>query len=170
MCENYLNFSIAPERSYWPTLYTVNENSRIECIRKISGARCYVIYRTENQGLFYLFFDSGRLNCAIFSVKALNYKDFSAVGVGSTMNDVAPIDPIISQIDAVNKADHVETKSTKHLLKDGLLVLSYTKDSNGAYVVSDKQYYKDYKITDTVRSIGKVVYDYSILPQNYPEQ
>lgn len=165
MYENYLYYGILPERSNTPSLRSMNDADKIQCLRKINDSRYYCIYKTDNGGLFYCFFNNCALYNAVFSLKALRFSNFNSIKVGSSLEAVDAIDPIVSEILKASSSQNALMKFTKHLLKDGLLIISYRQE-NGKYVVSKKEFYPDFKITDTIEN-RQFTYDYSILPQDY---
>lgn len=164
-CRNYLYYGILHDRSCVPSLGSINKDSNIQCLRKISDSRYYCIYKTDNGGLFYCFFNNCFLYNAIFSLKTLNYSNFSSIKIGSSLEAVNAIDPIVSEIQKVFQSNNDQIRFSKHLLKDGLLIISY-RQNNGKFIVSNMAFYPDFKVKETVQNRHST-YDYSILPQDY---
>jgi len=145
---HYLNSAVS-------TIMTYNRLYGIECLRQIDDERVYAIQKTDSGALVYTFFEQGIQFHSIIAIKNLSYADFDDVKIGSDISIVESINPV---------------SRSMHLLKDGVLVFSYEKDSEGNYKVTEKQYFDDF-ITERVTTDFGLNYhfDYSILEQDYPK-
>lgn len=166
VCEDYLYYGIIPSRSSSISIRSMNDTDKIQCLRKISDSRYYSIYKTDNGGLLYCFFNNCALYNAVFSLKSLRYSDFNSIKTGSSIEAVGLVDPIVPAILKALRSYNTQIKYTKHLLRDGLLIISYNAAKNGSYFVSKKEFYPDFKVTSVIDDFH-FTYDYSILPQDY---
>lgn len=156
-----------PSYSYNPSIESMDYYFPIECIRDMGDDRKYVIYRSEEGCLFYLFF---RDEMAFYShgvcisharIKA----DFDTIQMGSTFSEVKAIDSDAKYWES--ESGLKASWSSYHLLKDGILVITY--DDN--QTVTGIDYSPDFvykKAFGTNEEKMTVEYDYSILPQDYP--
>lgn len=158
-----------PLVSFQQYLYTVEESFPAECIRKTSETTAYNIYKTEENGLVYLFFqneyEAWVLHHSVYVKKKLLLSDFASIKTGDSLESVGKIDPAALSVQKYS----AYPLFTIHLLKDGVVKIDYEKNNDGVFVVSDLQKSKDFKLTG--KEIGSqdidIVYDYTILPQDY---
>lgn len=158
-----------PLVSFQHYLYTVEELFPAECVRKISETMVCNIYKTQENGLVYLFFqkeyESWVLHHSVYVKKGLSLSDFSSIKTGDSLESVGKIDPVALSVQKYSEY----TLFTLHLLKDGIVKIDYEKNNDGVFVVSNAQKSKDFKLTG--KEIGlndiDIVYDFTILPQDY---
>lgn len=158
-----------PFVSFQHYLYTVEELFPAECVRQISETMVCNIYKTQENGLVYLFFqkeyDSWVLHHSVYVKKGLSLSDFSSIKTGDSLESVGKIDPVALSV----QKNSEYPLFTIHLLKDGIVKIDYEKNNDGFFVVSGVQKSKDFKLTG--KEIGlsdiDVVYDFTILPQDY---
>lgn len=171
---NYLMYTFDPIRSYQVTPINFDHDYKIEIIRKVNNQRMYTIHKTDSNGLFYSFFegenvsDGSWLYNTVYSCKKLNKSDFNNVKIGDAISKIEQINPCTTLWSDLAQKNELESFEESVLLTDGLLLIGYKKGSNSMYCVTDIQYHEDFKITKTFSNIGAIVYDYSILPQDYP--
>ncbi|MDR3314251.1 MAG: hypothetical protein LBS96_07320, partial [Oscillospiraceae bacterium] len=162
-----------PLHSHQVAFNEYNASYEIEFIRQISDTRIYCVQKVLN-GYFFTFWyggwdngnvrDDGWLYNAAYIQKSLEWKAFSSIKEGANSADVGKIDPAVSEwIDIASQYDSPSIQATL-ILKDGLLVLDFSKQKN-AYTVQQISFYADFKLMSVS---GEVIYDYSILPQDYP--
>ena len=158
-----------PLVSFQQYLFTVEEVFPAECVRKMSETTVYNIYKTQENGLVYLFFqkefDSWLLHHSVYVKKALLLSDFQSITVGNTLEEVGRVDPV-----ALSVQEHSPYRLvTIHLLKDGVIKIDYEKNSDGIFVISKLQKSKDFKLSskDFGTNDNDVIYNYTILPQDY---
>lgn len=150
------------------SLTAINERYPMECVRRVTDQLIYAVYRIEGEGKEfngYFFFE--KLNPAetastegaevwwltgrvLFSEKELSLEDFATISVGSSVKDVAKIDPMTSDFVPEDTGpitvqnfdfelnDYVERIYTPepvleykdyHLLTDGILCVMYSRSS-----------------------------------------
>ena len=171
LCSSYLNFSYNINMSRpQPNLVDVNNDFPIECIRKMNDNHAYAVYQTDEGYLFYLFFFSvggeWDLACSALSEKDLGSADFSAINQGTDEKTVEQIDPATKKYFDLAIQYNMTNFTSKHLLRDGMLILNFSKNSSGNYCVSSKQHFSDFK-QESGFDIVLPYYDYSILPQDH---
>lgn len=171
----YLNYTMNPWRSVTDTPVSMNDCYKIELIREIDAKRMYSIQKPESGGLFYSFYVSGVLQCTAYITKSLSFSDYSTIKNGSSINDVIAIEPATQAYINMNKMyDNLSTDGKladafeQHIiLKDGLLILSYSR-SEDTYKVNQINFFDDFKESIDWGMGYPCVYDYSILPNDYP--
>lgn len=173
--ENFLNdyffHMYSTITSFHPTLDIVDEKYKIECLRDMEANKKYTIYKSDDGGLFFVFYISGGMQShSAYISKTLYFDDFKYITEGTNLNVVKEIDNTVSiWTDSYIKEGQKKIKSI-HLLKDGVLVYSYSRKDNGEYVVSNIYYSKDfvYKSDITDGQGDTMSYDYTILEHDYP--
>jgi hypothetical protein len=159
------------------SLSDVNEAFPIEYLREINDHLLYVVYKVETEDKepysVYLFFEkldskteqvtegtelwwlTGRV---MFAAKALSYKDFEHILIGSSLEEVAKIDPMTKSYKPHNVEPYTAQKYDEkieqyveyiaspepelsfkayHLLRDGILSIIYKRSSGDEeFVVS----------------------------------
>lgn len=112
----------------------------------------YFVYETDDDTrIFVFFFETDNFQYTrgypIIMKKSLTLTGFSDLQIGDTIDDVEKIDPIASfyrrgydtlsdeQIQKIY-VEGRETISTVHLLSDGIVKITYDRDSNGEYVIN----------------------------------
>ena len=171
---NYLMYTFDPIKSYQVTPINFDHDYKIEIIRKVNNQRMYSIHKTDSNGLFYSFFegtnvsDGSWLYNTVYSCKKLTKSDFNNIKIGDAISKIEQINPGTTLWSDLAQKNELESFEESVLLTDGLLLISYNKGSNSMYCVTDIQYHEDFKITKTFTNIGEIVYDYSILLQDYP--
>ena len=120
----------------------------------------YFVYETDGDTRVFVFFDSSTdyrytVGFPIIMKRTLEYQDFSALGEGDTMADVAKVDPIAvlyqKEYDRLSDVlveklyvNGAEEISTIHLLRDGILRIDYDRVSKGNYVIKAIGYHEDF--------------------------
>ena len=168
---DYLDHQMNPWSSDVPVLLRINDCYEIECIRAIDDKRMYSIQKPESGGLFYSFYKYGGLDCTAYITKTLCFSDYSSIKVGSSIDDVIAIEPATQAFVNRNKMweDDWSGKFAQHIiLKDGLLKLSYCR-SGDTYEVNHIEFFEDFREPVDYDMDYLWVYDYSILPDDYPE-
>lgn len=152
---------------------SMNNRYKIELIRKIDDKRMYSIQKPESGGLFYSFYVSSGLQCTAYITKALSFADYSAIKTGSSIDDVIAIEPATTAYVNRNKvydemSDEEAVSFPQHIiLTDGLLKLTYVK-SEDTYKVDRLDFFDDFKESVDYGMGYPCIYDYSILPEDYP--
>ena len=111
--------------------------------------------------------------------KALSYSDFDDIRIGDTSQKVAALEPVTEQwafrAMATSSLHPVYDGFTQELLlKDGFLEIHYNMEEKPNYAVSDwiitdMKFYPDFRVEyDWGRDVP-FVWDYSILPEDYPK-
>ena len=153
----------------------MNDRYKIELIRSIDDQRMYSIQKPESGGLFYSFYVNSGLQCTAYITKSLYFADYNAIKVGSSIDDVIAIEPATQAYIKRNRtydnlSNDGETAGAfkQHIiLKDGLLKLTYSR-SGDTYKVSQIDFFDDFKESIDWGMGYPCVYDYSILPNDYP--
>ena len=159
-----------------PGIIDFEDEFGVECLRKINDGRIYIVYKTSDGNTFFAFFtpigEEWKALCTVLSNKVLYAKDFERIKKNVKISEVIKIDPVttayMGQFENPRFFNpHLEECRTMHLLKDGLIMISYKKQGDD-YVVLEKKYYKDFKFTLNYEHIA-ICYDFTILPQDYPQ-
>lgn len=160
-----------PIVSFQHYLFTVEDMFPAECLRETSKNTAYTIYKTQENGLVYLFyqkeFDYWILHHSVYVKKSLSSSDFESVKAGDSLERIGEIDPA-----AISVKNYSEYPTTSiHLLKDGVAKIDYKKNDDGAFVVSGIKISKDFKLKseDFGSSGDNIIYDFTILAQDYIE-
>lgn len=122
----------------------------------------YFVYQTDkNTRLFIFFFENDEYQFTrgfpIIMKESLSLNDFINIEVGQTIDMVNKIDPIVSlykqgydtlSYEQIQKiyVEGTETISTVHLLKDGIINISYERDVDGEYIIQEIQKSDDFSI------------------------
>ena len=145
-----LNFNIAPR-----SLYNINDLYPIEYINQIDEDTIYTVYKTTDRNnelrFMYLFFrklDDKREGVqedtetwwlegkAFFIKNTLQYNDFSAIKVGSSISEVHAVDSMVNPEIGTDR-EYTEPFNSYHLLTDGVLRIEYAFDeADGIYRVA----------------------------------
>lgn len=155
-----LNLNIAPR-----SLYNINKLYPIEYINRIDEKTIYAVYKTvdnDNELCFmYLFFtkiDDQReavqedtetwwlKGKAFFIKNTLQYNDFSAIKVGSSISEVHAVDSMVNPEIGTDR-EYTEPFNSYHLLTDGVLRIEYAFDeADGIYRVAVLEYVDSFEI------------------------
>lgn len=167
---DFLNFGFNPNGSSWLALIDLNKRYSVDCLRKTTDNCLYCVYKTKEGGRLYLFFFSFSSNWAynysLYSKKALHYADFSALKPGDSLSAVERIDPACSLYRPVYPLKQI---NTRHLLKDGILNIDYSRNSAGNYLITRITYSKDFQFKGSRvdKSGNRLTENCTILPQDY---
>ena len=124
------------------SLQRINTAYPVEFLKQIDEDHLYVVYKTigrNNQICYsYLFFERIAERCnetheswwrrgnVFYVAKALQYRDFADIHIGSTSADVHAVDPVVSP--AKHPEGFTEPFKSYHLMKDGVLTLTFSFD------------------------------------------
>jgi len=163
----YLRFRIPLGRAILPHIRLVDSGVPIECLRENEDGFWYSMHRVEfGEGLLYVFYmPEGTLTHSIYIEKALYRVDFDSIEVGNNISAVEEIDPVTTQWILEATEGSLQTFNAYHLLRDGLLVISYEKNANDSYEVSAMEFHEDFIRTD---SNTGMTFDFSIREQDFP--
>ena len=141
----------------------------IECLRKTSDNSVYVIYKTDEGGFAYRFFEKGVYGNDFFLIKhniyvkkKISHSEFKKVKVGNSIKKVEEIDPV-TELYKNDVQEFHDTFATIHLLTDGVMVFHFEKSGND-YKVKAIEYFDDYIIS---LYDGEVTYDCRIRPEDF---
>ncbi|MCR5111481.1 MAG: hypothetical protein K6B38_11350 [Ruminococcus sp.] len=171
----HLDYTMDPWMSNVDTPVSMNNRYKIELIRKIDDQRMYSIQKPESGGLFYSFYVNSGLECTAYITKSLYLTDYNAIKVGSSIDDVIAIEPATQAYinrnrtyDNLSNDGETSGDFEQHIiLKDGLLKLTYSR-SGDTYKVSKIDFFDNFKESVDYGMGYPCVYDYSILPEDYP--
>lgn len=171
----YLDYTMNPWQSNADTPVTMNNRYKIELIRAVDDKRMYSIQKPESGGLFYSFYVNSGLQCTAYITESLSFADYNAIKIGSSINDVIAIEPATQAyinrnrtLDSLNNDGELASKFTQHIiLKDGLLKLTYSR-SGDTYKVNHLDFFDDFKESVNFGMDYPCVFDYSILPEDFP--
>lgn len=171
----HLDYTMNPWMSNVETPVSMNNRYKIELIRSIDDQRMYSIQKPESGGLFYSFYVNSGLECTAYITKALYFADYNAIKVGSSIDDVITIEPATqayinrnSTYDNLSNGGETSGNFVQHIiLKDGLLKLTYSRNGD-TYKVSQIDFFDNFKESIDYGMGYPCVYDYSILPEDYP--
>ena len=136
------------------SLRAVNKLYPIEFMKQSDDKTLYVVYKTlhwDDIWYTYVFFEKYEERCnetyeswwhkgnVFYVMKALEYSDFAGIHVGSTTADVHDVDPVVTP--GPYPDDYPESFASYHLMKDGVLTITYSRDSeSNQYLVSAMDY------------------------------
>ena len=170
----------------------------ISFLRKTGIGQYYTVNKVYDGGYAYIFFERPRdyaaedkgyitedeteivMTGCIYSEKLLKKSDFDNLQVGDTMTDVLAIDhATILPMQFCEWTEDIygikrEKYLTKHLLKDGVIVITYSGDvQDSDYIVTNIQYFPDFIFL--ANDYFDPIYqgypkNYTILPQDYPPE
>jgi len=185
--------------SYWNT-ETILGHYPTPNVRKVNDSHYYACYLTDMGASCFVFFDgvTGRpYGYPVYMVKTLSYVDFAEIREGTTLNDVATVDPVIGKyrdffpkFDETRSAqdqnaalqEHYQTTgsyalTSMHLLTDGVLEIRYQYTEDGRIVVSNLHYAKDFRGINNAEEVfgaenldeetWNLAFDYRILEKDY---
>ena len=163
-------------------------------MRQVDDSHYYVVFNAEGGGRLFLFYTPRQLKMEglenvlrdymrLYVYKTLSYSDFDGITAGDSIDEVIAVDKT-AQL-AKNEYDIADAyKYSMHLLKDGLLIITYDK-TDGNIVVKDKifsedfifDYFSLFNFTDEQFALmeEKDLYmeqyrQVKILPQDYPPE
>jgi|GEM_PF-2603309 len=176
----YLHFVFQPTAAHRETLANFNTIFPIEVLRDMGEGRLYTMHQAHCGGILYAFFASTQqgitqaawLQHTAFVVKSLAMHDFAGIELGSSVQAVQAIDPVVTHFkqNAIMWEEQgfaVNGFISRHLLSDGLLVFTFHRDGE-IFFVADMQFHPDFSVV-TPSAMGEIVFDYSILPQDFPQ-
>ena len=112
--------------------------------------------------------------------KALEKSDFDDIHIGDSIDKVIALEPVTKEFEgdmnlSSSREPHTEGHGQTLLLKDGVLVIHYCIPADTERLdwrITDMQFYPDFKVPVSEEYQGKeytIVYDYSILPEDFPQ-
>lgn len=171
------DFNFSGDRPF--TFEDINAEFPAECVRKRNGS-IYSVYRTNQGGLMYMFFDSDmRLYYCAYSIKKLDSTSFKNIKAGDGFEKVAAVDPAAKAMKAAYESRKNPSTDfyTVHILTDGIYYVYYQKSESGEYTVWKGAHYSDFILNkhrffaDLSPEYGfdHTDYSYKILESDYPE-
>ncbi len=183
LLNKYLYYKLIPDFNFSGdrpfTFDDINTEFPAECVRKRNGS-VYAVYRTNQSGLMYMFFDSDmRLYYCAYSTKKLDSTSFKNIKAGDSFEKVAAVDPAAKAMKAAYESRKNPSTDfyTVHILTDGIYYVYYQKSEGGEYTVWKGAHYSDYILNkhrffaDLSPEYGfdHTDYSYKILAKDYPE-
>lgn len=145
----------------------------------IKGERMYTVLESEMGGYVYCFFDyypslypkeySTHMKAFVYVPEKLEYADFSQLKVGDSIDKVIDI----SAVTIYTKKSCIPFSI--FLLKDGVLYIRYDESQNIAFIYYGSDFKMsnpndgNYEETADYMSPDWRLYDFTILPQDYPQ-
>ena len=176
----YFGYRWEPFTNFTETMLSWNQRHPIELLRKTDDHRMYGIQKMQQGGLLYTFYDENyAMTHTAWMSKALSYNDFDDIHIGDTDKKVAALEPVTE-----HWAFRAMTTSSLHpvkdgftqelLLKDGFLEIHYNMEEKpngeiGDWIITDMKFYPNFKVEYDYGLDSPFVYDYSILPEDYPK-
>ena len=174
----YFGYRWIPHTNFIETLLSWNERHPIELLRKIDDHRMYGIQKMQQGGLLYTFYQDECMTHTAWMSKALSYSDFDDIHIGDTSQKVAALEPVTEhwafRAMATSSLHPVKDGFTQELLlKDGFLEIHYNMEEKpnyavGDWIITDMKFYPDFKVEYDFGMDSPFVFDYSILPEDYP--
>lgn len=189
--DEYLFWLMQTWKSAARTINTIYDTYGIECMRTAGYTehgnwRMYSIHKLASGAVFYLFYEDGFLRNTVLMTKSLTKEDFSGIEIGDTVEDVAEIEPAAAYWKKIDIKDRerypdayreiegidIDGFTVPLLLKDGLLMIICELRDNDYYIEDIvfhddfKSVYPDFKYALTTEDD---VYNYAILPEDYPD-
>ena len=155
----------------------------IECARKVDDNRFYAVYKINQGGYFYMFYqrytDSywGELSPYILTnVSYLqnnrSYADYqSAVAEGAPLSMAEAIDPSWGFFAWRNRSGNNPDGivPVRQLLTDGVLMVIYKTDDENIYRVDRAEYHPDFTEDFSLKLDDGLVHQYMIRAEDYPQ-
>jgi len=167
------------------TMQRIDEKYEIECLRDMGDGNYYAVYKVENGWRMFAFFpkDQGNLfSHAIYLMGPLEQSKFETLKRGDSLSKVMDIDPTFSA--SLESAGYAGNSSmvlrnniyfTMHMFRDRMALITYQpvrddEDDLEKVLIDTVTIFSDQKIViDFDGYMGNGTYDYTILPQDYPE-
>jgi hypothetical protein len=168
---NYMSFRKGFLRSFVPRIeYNIEPYYAIECLRRNKHGFWYSIHRDRASNcLVYIFYEyEGSISHSIYAKKSLDKEDFKTIKIGSDISEVEIIDDVTTQWILKAANNNWKTFSAYHLLRDGLLVISYERAGNTNFKVSAIEFHEDYTVEETFGDMN-MRFNFTILEQDYPK-
>ena len=175
----YFGYHWNPNMSNIDTPVSWNERHPIELLRKIDDHRMYGIQKMQQGGLLYTFYDNYGMTHTAWMSKTLSYSDFADIHIGDTDKKVAALEPVTEEwagrAMATDSLHPVYDGFTQELLlTDGFLEIHYNMEEKpnyavGDWIITEMIFHPDFKLELDYGMPQLTVYDYSILPGDYPE-
>ncbi|MDR2525426.1 MAG: hypothetical protein LBC83_04435 [Oscillospiraceae bacterium] len=163
--EQYFFRDFSPSFSFQQTIEQINADFPIECLRKKKENQRYVVYEAKESGRVFVFFrDQVVKSHCVYVLNTKKYRDFKSIKTGSLFDDVLKIDKAAEIWSSVNDDIGMDGFRSLHLLTDGLLAIRYKQDTKRNAIVDEIQLFTDFRM-----EANGTTYDYSILPQDYPQ-
>lgn len=162
-----------PTHGYIPSMGMCDDffGLKIECVRQLEEDSYYCIFKTKENGYLYSFFRESGDDLPIYNScyikESLTKADFKNLKVGDSIENVTKIDSAFSAEHNYNANKGWGTSSSIHLLKDGLLSITYENNAIKSIEFNKDFEYTDYVIIDGIRH-DLLTYSYKIFEEDYP--
>ncbi|MBQ9905437.1 MAG: hypothetical protein IJM46_01530 [Oscillospiraceae bacterium] len=175
----YFGYRWYPHQDFVETMLSWNQRHPIELLRKIDDHRMYGIQKMQQGGLLYTFYQDHCMTHTAWMSKTLSYSDFADIHIGDTDKKVAALEPVTEEwagrAMATDSLHPVYDGFTQQLLlTDGFLEIHYNMEEKpngeiGDWIITDMKFYPHFRVEyDWGRDVP-FVWDYSILPEDYPK-
>lgn len=121
---------------------SIKKTFKIECKRKTCQGYYAVFLRQDNARLFVFFDEDFNVSNYYLLEKSYTFSDFEFIKIGVTSQEEVESFDSNTIIYPTFSADY----STKHILKDGVLIIDYDYNSivKACYVISDEEITEEY--------------------------
>lgn len=175
----YFGYRWYPHQDFVETMLSWNQRHPIELLRKIDDHRMYGIQKMQQGGLLYTFYQDHCMTHTAWMSKTLSYSDFADIYIGDTDKKVAALEPVTEEwagrAMATDSLHPVKDGFTQQLLlTDGFLEIHYNMEEKpngeiGDWIITDMKFYPHFRVEYDYGEDSSWVYDYSILPEDYPK-
>ena len=175
--------------SEYSKMIYINEFAPIECLRDAGNGYYYAVYQTTEGGRSFLFFDKANgfnFSHEVYIYKPCKREDYEKLKKGDNLNTVLNMDKAFHSATSKQQASNaVVLDSSPYsyaLLKDTFVLIQYEQigigESYNNFIISEIQFIDDKKLVvnenvtelqGAKRSPVREVFDFTILPQDYPE-
>jgi len=178
-----LYFSYQGHSGYFETLQSVDEICKIECLRDMGNGKYYAVFKIQEGGRVFSFFQhesNGEvyLSHSIYVAQPLDKTKVKELKKGDSFSTMMEADPSISRCfhegTLCNCIVPGDTTYTVHLFKDELYLIRWEQenanDENPDNIFIDSiEIFPNRKLRIDQNTMSDGVYDYTILPQDYPK-
>lgn len=139
-----------------------------QVMRKMDEHHSYTVQPVENGGLFYTYYYDGIITHNMWISEAHSYSEFASIQVGDSISKIEFYEPLTIQSEI--RADH-KSFMQELLLTDGLLYIEYMPQQGVKFdwKISRIEFYPDFKMEYEIGNGEFLNFDYTILPEDYPQ-
>ncbi len=140
--------------------------------RHMDEHHSYTVQPVENGGLFYTYFCDDNITHSMWISKTHSYSDYASVQVGDSIAKIKELEPLTSKVE--ERADH-KSFMQELLLTDGVLYIEYTpvppeQGKPFDWTITNIEYHQDFMLEYEMGYGEFLNFDYTILPEDYPQQ
>ena len=153
---------------YTISIKDVEKMFKIQCLRNYSAGKYYIVYKTKENGLFYVFLKKYNTNIffthSLYILNNINEQKFLSLKIGDARQKVEDIDSIMKITNSASiKANRLfihNTSTSIHFVNGSIYAISYIYKNNIAYIA------KIEKLKNKIYTNGNTSLDYTIFSKD----